>query len=130
MVNDVNDDVCCEALQALLNIQRFRADFLAEADLTKIVHLTRSTNRKISSQAVLLILEFFQIKVKKDPSIEEFVGFLKTVSRCIGETQDLQSILLVIDSFSKYSSYLTNWSMYIHYLLDYEGNTIGCWVLF
>lgn len=130
MVNDVNDDVCCEALQALLNIQRFRADFLAEADLTKIVHLTRSTNRKISSQAVLLILEFFQIKVKKDPSIEECVGFLKTVSHCIGETQDLQSILLVIDSFSKYSSYLTNWSMYIHYLLDYEGNTIGCWVLF
>ena len=124
MISDVNDEVCCAILESLTSLIKIKEDFISTEQYQSLTKMAILPARKLSVPASNLILEINGIKFKKNPTDEEIISFIKLIASCVIEYQDLQSLLLVIDSFNKFSTYLTSWEIYVSFLIETEGNLI------
>ena len=124
MISDVNDEVCCAILESLTSLIKIKEDFISTEQYQSLTKMAILPARKLSVPASNLILEINGIKFKKNPTDEEIISFIKLIASCVIEYQDLQSLLLVIDSFNKFSTYLTSWEIYVSFLIETEGNFI------
>ena len=122
MISDVNDEVCCAILESLTSLIKIKEDFISTEQYQSLTKMAILPARKLSVPASNLILEINGIKFKKNPTDEEIISFIKLIASCVIEYQDLQSLLLVIDSFNKFSTYLTSWEIYVSFLIETEGN--------
>jgi len=122
MISDVNDEVCCAILESLTSLIKIKEDFISTEQYQSLTKMAILPARKLSVPASNLILEINGIKFKKNPTDEEIISFIKLIASCVIEYQDLQSLLLVIDSFNKFSTYLTSWEIYVSFLIETEDS--------